>query len=154
MNRQPPWLIEADTYLGIRGVSDNSRDPRHHEFWRLIKYNAISNDEIPWAAAFVGAILESVGVRSTKSGLSRSYLRWGKATMAPNLGSIVVFSRRNSGHIGFAVGRDHRNGIYVLGANQRDAVTVELFRSKNIVGYRWPNCQVRQYALPCFEEDK
>jgi len=153
VNRQPPWLLEADTYLGSRGMSNNLTNPRHHEFWRLIKYNAISNDEIPWAAAFVGAILESVGVRSSKSGLARSYLRWGKATMAPNLGSIVVFSRKNVGHIGFAVGRDHTNGIYVLGANQPDAVTVELFCSKNIVGYRWPNSQVRQYALPCFGEE-
>lgn len=97
---------------------------------------------IPWCAAFVNATLKKAGYDGTNSLMARSFLRYGKRVHTPKYGDIVVFTRgrsRRSGHVGFYVGEEVRNGIryiLVLGGNQRKAVNVAMYPKRRLLGYR------------------
>jgi len=145
---EPRWLIEAEKYVGLKEVAGPKSSPTVVNFWKIIRLSGISNDDVPWCAAFVGAVLENVGITSTRSGLAKSYLNFGTKQNAPTLGSIVVFSRKGGGHVGFVVGKDKDGNLYVLGGNQSDSVSVKKFTTANVVGYRWPDAKVSQSTLP------
>jgi len=148
MSSKPIWLEEAEKYIGLKEISGPKNNSTVVDFWKRIHLSGISNDEVPWCAAFVGAVLENVGLKSTRSGLAKSYLNWGVPMKTPALGSIVVFTRKGGGHVGFVVGKDKNGNLYVLGGNQSDAVNIKLFKTDNIVGYRWPNNDTKPSELP------
>ena len=148
MANKPTWLIEAEKYIGLKEVAGPKSNPTVVGFWKRIHLSGISNDDVPWCAAFVGAVLENVGLGSTKSGLAKSYLNFGTKQTTPTLGSIVVFSRTGGGHVGFVVGKDSAGNLFVLGGNQSDSVSVKKFTTANVVGYRWPDSKTSQTALP------
>lgn len=92
-------------------------------------------------AAFVGAMLEDVGLLSSRSGAARSYLGWGVSLGAPLVGAIAVLSRPPSptgGHVGFVVGVDEFGRVMILGANQDNEVNIKPFDRGRILSYRWP----------------
>ena len=144
---KPSWLTIAESYIGTKEISGPKHNPTITNFWKRIKLSGISNDEVPWCAAFVGSVLTEANLSSTHSGLAKSYLTYGTPT-TPSLGCIVVFTRKGGGHVGFLVGKNKSNDIYVLGGNQSDAVNIKLFKTTNVVGYRWPDSKEKQYALP------
>jgi uncharacterized protein (TIGR02594 family) len=148
MNEKPIWLVEAEKFIGLKEISGPKNNSTVVDFWKRIHLSGISNDEVPWCAAFVGAVLENVGMKSTRSGLAKSYLNWGIALKTPALGSIVVFTRKGGGHVGFVVGKDKNGNLYVLGGNQSDAVNIKLFKTDNVVGYRWPSSDIKTSDLP------
>jgi uncharacterized protein (TIGR02594 family) len=148
MNEKPIWLVEAEKFIGLKEISGPKNNSTVVDFWKRIHLSGISNDEVPWCSAFVGAVLENVGMKSTRSGLAKSYLNWGIALKTPALGSIVVFTRKGGGHVGFVVGKDKNGNLYVLGGNQSDAVNIKLFKTDNVVGYRWPSSDIKTSDLP------
>ena len=148
MSNKPIWLVEAEKYLGIKEIAGSKNNATVVDFWKKIHLNSISNDEVPWCAAFVGAVLENVGYKSTRSGLAKSYLNFGEKLNGPALGSIVVFTRKGGGHVGFVVGKDKDGNIFVLGGNQSDAVNIKKFTTQNVVGYRWPDAKIAVSATP------
>lgn len=96
--------------------------------------------EFAWCDAFAGAMLERSGQRSTRSLRARSYLVWGDALDAPRTGCVAVLSRGANtalGHVGFVVGETD-GGLVLLGGNQRNAVTVQVFPRSRLLGFRWP----------------
>jgi len=137
----PSWLDEAWAEYGqkeIPGAGDNSRISA---FMRELGHGELARDETPWCAAFVGACLERAGIRSTRSLMARSYLRWGEALEAPAPGCIAVLSRGSNpahGHVGFVLGTQS-DGIFLLGGNQSNAVTVARFSKARLLGWRWPS---------------
>mgnify|MGYP006296354457 CR=1 FL=1 len=139
MKTKPEWLTEAEKYIGTKEIRGSRHNPQILEFWDEIGMGGINTDEVPWCASFVGAVLEECGIRSTRSGSSKSYLNWGIKLDKPVQGCIVVFTRNGGGHVGFVEGIDKIGNLYVLGGNQSDAVNVKLFKTTNVVGYRWPN---------------
>ena len=148
MSNKPIWLTEAEKYIGLKEIAGPKNNATVVDFWKRIHLNGISNDEVPWCAAFVGAVLENCGYNSTRSGLAKSYLNYGTKQTTPSLGSIVVFSRTGGGHVGFVVGKDKAGNIFVLGGNQSDAVNVKKFTTQHVVGYRWPDAKVAQTVTP------
>lgn len=135
---EPPWLIEARKYIGLREI----KGPKHNSvilsFWKMIRRGGIKDDETPWCAAFVGNCLEAVGIMSSRYESAKSYLTWGQPVL-PVVGCIAVFSREGGGHVGFVVGRDANDRVLVLGGNQGDEVNVKAFDRSRVVSYRWPN---------------
>lgn len=89
-------------------------------------------------AAFAGAMLERVGIRSTRFEGAKSYLEWGNPIGNAVYGCIVVFTREGGGHVGFVVGKTKEGELLVLGGNQSDAVNVRTFTPARVSGYRWP----------------
>jgi uncharacterized protein (TIGR02594 family) len=140
MHREPPWLTLARSYIGLREIAGPQHESRVVRMWESIRA-PFRDDETPWCAAFVGAMLERVGVRSTRSAAARSYANWGTAISPPAVGAVVVFSRPGSswsGHVGFAVGRDHAGNVMCLGGNQGNAVNIRPFAPGRVISYHWP----------------
>lgn len=132
------WITEAEKFIGLREVKGAKHAPEIVQFWKDIKRGGIKDDETPWCAAFVGAMLERVGIKSSRFESAKSYLQWGKQLVNPVPGCIVVFSRDGGGHVGFVMGKDKAGNLLVLGGNQSDAVNIKAFPISRAVGYRWP----------------
>lgn len=137
---QPKWLAEAWGYLAVSERPGAASDPQIRAFYETVGHAEISDDSVPWCAAFVGACLERSGVGSTRSLLARSYLDWGEPKDAARFGSIAVLSRgtdTGAGHVGFVVGETDTN-LVLLGGNQSDEVSVAAFPKSRLLGVRWP----------------
>lgn len=132
------WVEEAKKFIGLSEVKGSNHNPEILQFWKDIRRGGIKDDETPWCAAFVGAMLERVGVKSSRFEGAKSYLSWGESLSQPVEGCVVVFSREGGGHVGFVVGADKAGNILVLGGNQSDAVNVKAFPTSRVTGYRWP----------------
>jgi len=133
------WIDEAKKHIGLREVVGTGNNPAIVQFWKDIKRGGIKDDATPWCAAFVGAMLERVGIRSSRFESAKSYLAWGVLLTAPVPGCIVVFTREGGGHVGFIVGQDLQGNLLVLGGNQGDSVNVKAFPLARVSGYRWPS---------------
>lgn len=132
------WISEAKKHIGLREIKGSAHDPEIVQMWKDIKRGGIKDDETPWCAAFVGAMLERVGIRSTRFESAKSYLEWGTLLVVPIAGCIVVFTRTGGGHVGFCVGQDKSGNLLILGGNQGDEVNVKAFPRSRVTGYRWP----------------
>ena len=130
----------AKTFEGTKEI----RGPKHNKvvlaFYADVGHSWVDNDEVAWCAAFVGAMLERSGMRSTRSLAARSYLQWGNKVAVDDAkpGDIVVFKRGNSsweGHVAFFV-RQTKASIYVLGGNQSNAVNVKAYPKSKLLGIR------------------
>ena len=135
---EPVWLTEARKLMGVREIKGQKHHPEIVQMWKDIKRGGIKDDETPWCAAFVGAMLERVGVKSTRFESAKSYLDWGQLLALPVVGCIVIFTREGGGHVGFVVGRDTKGNLLVLGGNQGDEVNIRSFPVSRVTGYRWP----------------
>lgn len=137
---EPVWLRRARQEIGVSEIAGKQHSKRVLSYWELSKLY-FTDDETPWCAGFVGAMLEDCGIKSTRSGMARSYENWGQPCKAVP-GAIVTFWRGSkssgSGHVGFVTGRDQNGNIMVLGGNQSDAVNIKPFSTDRVVGYRWP----------------
>lgn len=96
-----------------------------------------------WCAAYVDYVLDVVfDLEGTDSLLAKSYLNWGISVREPDLWDVVVFERNGpgwEGHVGFYMGEtviDGRTYYWILGGNQNDAVTVELYPRSEVLGIR------------------
>lgn len=98
-----------------------------------------TRDEVPWCAAFVGAVLARCGLQGTGSLLARSYESWGRPVRLEEAqpGDIVVLSRGQpwQGHVAFF---DRRVGdkVYLLGGNQGDQVNITAYPVARVVAVR------------------
>ena len=136
---EPVWLTEARKLIGVREIKGQKHHPEIVQMWKDIKRGGIKDDETPWCAAFVGAMLERTGVKSTRFESAKSYLNWGQLLVSPVVGCIVIFTRKGGGHVGFVVGRDAEGNLLVLGGNQGDEVNIKAFPVSRVTGYRWPS---------------
>lgn len=72
-----PWITEARKHIGQMEIKGPRHNPLIIQFWKDIKRGGIKDDETPWCAAFVGAMLERSGIKSTRFESAKSYLNWG-----------------------------------------------------------------------------
>lgn len=135
---EPKWLVEARRYIGEREIKGPKHNPKILQMWKDIKKGGIKDDETPWCAAFVGAVLERVQITSTRFESAKSYLSWGTKLDEPVYGCVAVFTRSGGGHVGFVVGRDARGDLMILGGNQNDEVNIRAFSPSRVSSYRWP----------------
>lgn len=146
---EPIWLTEARKHIGLSERKGPEHSPEIVQFWKDIKRSGIKDDETPWCAAFVGAMLERCAIRSSRYESAKSYLQWGRGLTKPALGCIAVFSRDGGGHVGFVVGKDQEGNLLVLGGNQGDAVNIKAFPVSRVNGYRYPDGLILpDYPLP------
>lgn len=132
------WIAEARKLIGLHEVKGPQHNPEILQMWKDIKRGGIKDDETPWCAAFVGSMLERVGIKSSRFESASSYSNWGVALGEPAYGCIVTFTRDGGGHVGFVVGQDANQHLLVLGGNQADAVNIRAFARDRVTAYRWP----------------
>lgn len=135
----PLWLTLAQLHIGTKEIPGVQHHSKIIQWWRDIKRGGIKTDEVPWCAAFVGAMLEQAGIRSTRFESAKSYLDWGVKLTGPVYGCVVVFARDGGGHVGFVTAVTPDGRLAVLGGNQANMVSVAGFATDRVVGYRWPD---------------
>lgn len=139
MNITPVWLVEAFKSVGIEEIVGEENHPKIVSWWARIFRRGIKDDETPWCAAFVGAMLEGVGIKSTRFESAGSYRTWGTALSQPAFGAVCTLRRPGGNHVAFCVGRDARGNIVLLGGNQSNKVTTMTVPLEAIDSWRWPN---------------
>ena len=140
---EPCWLRRARMDIGTTEIKGSKHNAKILNYWELTKLY-FKSDEIAWCAGFVGAMFEMCGIKSTRSGMARSYSSSPLfyKLKEPVVGCVVVFWRGSPtgslGHVGFFTGFDQYRNIMVLGGNQSDAVNIKPFEDARVVGYYWP----------------
>ena len=140
----PLWLSFAREEIGTREVPGDGDNPRIIKYWNDAGLSAVADgqDEVPWCAAFVGAMLARGRQPGSGAANARSYQGWGRKLITPCLGAVVVLSRPPhawQGHVGFYLGTDLGRGrVRIIGGNQADAVSIADFPTERVLGYRWP----------------
>ena len=137
----PLHLAKARSYIGIEEIKGSRHNETILKFWKLC-HLPFQDDETAWCAGFVGGVLEECGIRSTRSGMARSYLKWGVKIDEPEIGCVVIFWRGHEdspfGHVAFV--DDLPSGGYIpsLGGNQGDMVCIKPYPVSRVLGYRKP----------------
>jgi uncharacterized protein (TIGR02594 family) len=132
---------KAESYLGLKEYPGAKHNPKIIEFARLTGNAWVEDDETPWCASFVGAVLAQSGLTGSGRLNARSYLDWGEKADLDSaiLGDVVVFWRGTrdgwQGHVGFYAGREG-DDILVLGGNQGNAVSIASYSKSRLLGVR------------------
>lgn len=140
MTTNPPWLLKAQSYTGLKEVPG----PKSHSAtiigWLRDLKAWWSEDETPWCGTFVAHCLKAVGqpipklwFRATAWAEYGSHLRRDRLAA----GAILVFVRQGGGHVGFYVGEDDTH-YHVLGGNQSNGVNVMRLAKVRLLEARWP----------------
>jgi uncharacterized protein (TIGR02594 family) len=129
-------------YQGIKFLDYTEKEDRRE----LKELTGVDPMRIEWCAAYANAILEKSDIPSNKDHkyplTARAFLDWGVAVEEPEMGDIVVFPRGNEGwqgHVGFYVKEqviDDKLYYYILGGNQKNKVSVELYLAEKALGVR------------------
>jgi uncharacterized protein (TIGR02594 family) len=129
----------ADEFVGM-----NERTHREE----LKEFMGVDPVRYEWCAAFVNAVLNIQGIPGSESVseyplLARSFLTWGEeVTDELKPGDIIVFPRGREGwqgHVGFYVRTKYVDGVkyyLILGGNQDNGVTYELFPARFMIAQR------------------
>jgi uncharacterized protein (TIGR02594 family) len=132
------YAIAADE-IGVEEWPGARHNPRVLEYYKESGHAEIKSDEVPWCAAFVGAVLAKAGAQGTGQLTARSYSKWGDEVTLPQAqrGDIVVLSRGEpwQGHVGFF----HNFGdgkIELIGGNQGNKVSIAAYDRRRIVAIR------------------
>jgi uncharacterized protein (TIGR02594 family) len=143
-DQPPPWLSAARKEIGKREQPEN-RGPVVQHYIDLAHCGAPGD---AWCAIFANAMLESVGIRGTRSPGSQSFRHDPNflQLLGPALGAITVYWRISKssglGHVGFYEGEDAHGFINTLGGNESDMVREELLNPRGstfaLVGFYWP----------------
>jgi uncharacterized protein (TIGR02594 family) len=132
-------FVAAIGEYGVKGIVGASHNADILTYFRAPGFKWVKDDETAWCAAFVNWALWKVKLPGTNSLLARSFLKYGKRTLAPQLGCLVVFWRvaKDSpyGHVGFFI-KETKDAVYVLGGNQSNAVNITAFPKEQVLEYR------------------
>ena len=136
---EPAWLVEARKMIGTVEGAGPKNNPAVVHLYEEAGHPEIRQDEVPWCAAFVGAMLKRAGIKPSGSLAARSYEAWGQPLKAPVFGCIAVKKRPGGwlGHVGFCVGAS-ASQIILLAGNQHDEVCVAAFPRSQFTAFRWP----------------
>lgn len=151
----PPWFQWALGQLGVSEIPGPKDNPHVLAYRKVAHMGGLAGSEeaVAWCSVFVCAAMESVGIRSPRQALARSWMHWGIPLDKPRGGCVVVLwrgSRSGSlGHVGLlrAVSADGRF-VCLLGGNQGNRVSMAWFPVERVLGYRWPTAGPGVPAAP------
>lgn len=132
----------AESYIGLQEWPGAKHNPEIVKMYAASGNGWVKDDETPWCAAFVGAVLAQAGIKGTNKLNARSYLDWGEDIPLSEAqpGDIVVLWRGNrdgwQGHVGFFAGIAENGNILLLGGNQGNAVSKASFKPNRLLGVR------------------
>jgi uncharacterized protein (TIGR02594 family) len=139
MTVSPPWLLAAQSYLGVKEVPG----PKHSNVilgWLRGLKAWWSDDEMAWCGTFVAHCLKEADLPFPDAWYrARAYENYGSLLRRERLspGAILIFLRQGGGHVGFYVGEDDTH-YHVLGGNQSNGVNVMRLAKHRLFASRWP----------------
>ena len=129
-------------YLAVQYNGMHERTDRA-ELKELLDVDPVRTE---WCAAFVNAVLTESGIPNNilhkYPYAARSFLEWGVAVKEPTPGDLIIFPRGNiswQGHVGFYLSTTVINNTeyyYILGGNQSNKVSIDLYRATRALGIR------------------
>jgi uncharacterized protein (TIGR02594 family) len=138
----PLWIAEMAKYLGIVEVIKGQLNPVIAKMFAATHFPPEKlQPRTPWCSAALCAVMEALGIRSTRSAAALSWAEWGvESDCVP--GSIAVFKHDHvdagaTGHVSIVVGMDG-DQILCLGANQSNSVRRSWYKKSSVLCYRWP----------------
>jgi uncharacterized protein (TIGR02594 family) len=137
----PVWLEIAFLELGVReDTRPGKSNPRIEEF-HAATAGGRANQSVPWCSSWMCWVMERAGFSSTKSKAAASWSTWGDSC-GLLLGSVVIFGKSDpdaagTGHVAILLGT-LRDECFVIGANQRNAVSIATKKLSTVVATRWP----------------
>jgi uncharacterized protein (TIGR02594 family) len=97
-----------------------------------------SNDDIPWCGLAMGWVAKQAGKKYPRAFMrALSWITFGSAQKVAMLGDVLVSKRLGGGHVMMYVGEDIE-AYHVIGANQRDAISIVRKPKKTIIAIRRP----------------
>jgi uncharacterized protein (TIGR02594 family) len=134
----PSWLLLALSDLG-RGIVEKAGSKHNPEIVNAHGYTTLKakDDETPWCSSYVCYVMERLGIKSTRSAAAASWASWGKELEDPRLGCVVVMSRTGGNHVAFYLDQDSV-GVYCLGGNQDNRLSVRRYSGDRVTSFRWP----------------
>lgn len=134
----PSYVAAA---LAEIGVVEDARPSK--SLARIEEYHASTRggempDDVPWCSSFLCFCFERAGYLSPRSKSASSWLTWG-APSTPRPYTVAVFARAGGSgyHCALALGLSGL-WVYVLGGNQRNAVTIERRAVRDVHAWRAP----------------
>jgi len=140
-----PLVVESNSTITIasRYMWFHEREQRRE----LHEFLDVDPVKIDWCAAFVNAVLRELDIPGSETVsewplTARSFLQWGVRVREPQVGDIVIFPRGTEswqGHVGFYYGSEYRNGrrfYQILGGNQSNSVSIQLFPARSAISIR------------------
>lgn len=136
--REKPVEMVALRYIGY------SQRTHRAELKELLGVDPVRTE---WCAAFVNAVLAESGIPGSDTVsqyplTARSFLDWGVRVKDPEPGDVVVFPRGSEawqGHVGFYLRTQIIDGVkyyYILGGNQDNKVSIDVFRASRAISIR------------------
>lgn len=132
----------ANSYLGLEEYPGARHNEQVVKFFADSGHSWVQDDETPWCAAFVGAVLAQAGLKGTGELNARSYTDWGTEVDGlanAKRGDIVVLWRESpdswKGHVGFYHGHG-AGAVTLLGGNQGNAVSLEKYATGRVLAVR------------------
>ena len=143
--RMPDWLRLAYSFHGLREIPGNSHNRDILSWWERLQL-PFRDDETPWCAAFVNAMVQAAGLpvvsKNRAAALGWRWNGYGSRLPGPALGAVMSITRPGnpgSGHMTFVAGRDAKGRIMGLGGNQGNAVSVNPYHpTDRDAQYHWP----------------
>lgn len=138
------WLKLAHDEMGVEEIDGSDSNPRIMEYFATCGGTWVKDDGTPWCGAFTGYVMATTGHKLASEPLrARSWLAWGQPLDKPVAGCVVVLKRGNNpkqGHVGFFMqATKDGKGVLVLGGNQGNRVSIQRFKSEDVLGYRMPD---------------
>jgi uncharacterized protein (TIGR02594 family) len=127
--------------LGVQEIKGDAHEKRILAYSSESGIKGIKDDETAWCSIFVNWCCFKAGLQRTNSARARSWETVGKPVDDPRPGDIVIFWREKptswKGHVGIFMGfSKNRFLVYVLGGNQKNAVSIQGYEADKVVGYR------------------
>lgn len=151
---QTPWMELAWAELGQSEIKGPLANPRIRAMFADAGHPNTTSDEVPWCAAFTGAMLKRAGFAPTGSLMARSYLAWGDALDEPREGAIAIFKRTSNpalGHVGFLLSATE-DRITIISGNDGNRVQVGDYPRADLIGLRWPASERAPSTAPTVED--
>ncbi|MEM9734229.1 MAG: TIGR02594 family protein [Pseudomonadota bacterium] len=144
-NKRPPWLRLAYANLGLREIRGSRHNRKIVGWWEQLKLH-FRDDETPWCAGFLNAIVQQAGFAIPRkyraAALGWRWTAHGTRLDGPALGAIMDMTRPGrpgSGHITFVAGRDDKGRVMGLGGNQGNMVQINPYHpTARDARYYWP----------------
>ena len=150
-------LATAGTYLGLEEWPGARHNPEIMAMFGAVGHGWVQDDETPWCAAFVGAVLSQLGLPHTGRLNARSYLEWGVPVTIEEArpGDIVTLWRVSpdalTGHVAVLVERAG-DRVLLRGGNQGNRVSDAWYPVARIIGVRRYSAELAQLGRPTLRE--
>mgnify|MGYP000443863764 CR=1 FL=1 len=137
----PKYMEIAKKYLGTKESPGSVNNPKVVQMFKLAEHPEITQDAVPWCAAFVAACLAEAKVPNEVAKSLRlwaaAYAKLGTPVKNPVWGAVGVKTRNGGGHVGFVVAANDQY-VWLLGGNQGDQVSVARFPRSSFTAFRLP----------------